>query len=157
MKLKEDSLLGILFLLSLVSRNYFRWNLPWNFPAGTSELILFGACLDQVWDSRFPEIPSRGFLFALAGASELIPFGASSYLCWNFSAGTSELIPFGVCSDLLWYLRSPEIPFWGFIFAFADASELIPFSASSMLHWNCLSGTSELIPFGASSDLLWDL
>ena len=53
---------GDSFLLSLVPRNYFRWDLCWNFPAGASELILFGARSDRFWDSQSPEIPSRGFL-----------------------------------------------------------------------------------------------
>ena len=64
------------------------------------------------------EIPSQGFLFAFAGASELLPFGARSDLRWNFTAGTSELIPFGARSGRLWDLRSPEIPSWGFLLVF---------------------------------------
>ena len=53
---------GYSSLLSLVPRNYFRWDICWNFHAGASELILFGARLDRFWDSRSPEIPSLGFL-----------------------------------------------------------------------------------------------
>ena len=55
-------LFGDSYLLSLVPRNYFRSDLHWNFPAGTSELIVFGARLDRLWDLQSPEIPSRGFL-----------------------------------------------------------------------------------------------
>ena len=54
----------------------------------------------------------------IAGALELILFGASSDLRWNLSAGTLELIMFGARSDFLWYLRSPEIPSRGFLLAF---------------------------------------
>ena len=50
-------------LLSLVPQDYFRWDLCWNFPAATSELISFGAGLDRLWDSRSLEIPYWGFLF----------------------------------------------------------------------------------------------
>ena len=49
-------------LLLLVPRNYFRWDLRWNFPSGALELISFGARLDRFWDLRSPDIPSRGFL-----------------------------------------------------------------------------------------------
>ena len=37
-------------------------DLRWNCPAGTLELISFGARSDLLWDLQFPEIPSRGFL-----------------------------------------------------------------------------------------------
>ena len=55
-------LLGDSSLLSLVPRNYFRWDLRWNFPAGASELIPFGARSDRLWDLQSLEIPSRVFL-----------------------------------------------------------------------------------------------
>ena len=49
-------------LLSLVPRNYFRWDSCWNFPAGASELIPFGARSDRFCYSRSPDIHSWGFL-----------------------------------------------------------------------------------------------
>ena len=55
-------LLGDSSFLSLVPRNYFRWDLRWNFPAGASELIKFGARSDRLWDLQSPEIPSQVFL-----------------------------------------------------------------------------------------------
>ena len=64
---------------------------------------------------KSPEIPSRGFLFAFAGASELFPFGANLNFCWNCPAGTLELIPFGESSDCIWDLQFPDIPSWGFL------------------------------------------
>ena len=54
-------------------------------------------------------------------------------------------------------MKTPEIPSWGFLFAFAGASELIPFSTNLNLRWNCPAGISELIPSGASSDCPWNL
>ena len=38
------------------------WDLRWSCPAGTLELIMFGARSDLLWDLKFPEIPSQGFL-----------------------------------------------------------------------------------------------
>ena len=90
-----------------------------NSPAGTSELIPFGANSDIPWGSKFPEIPSQGFLFAFTGTSELITFGANSDLRWNYPSGTSELIPFGASSDIPWDLGFLEIPSWRFLFAFS--------------------------------------
>ena len=49
-------------LLSLVPRNYFHCDSCWNFPAGASELIPFGARSDRFCYSRSPKIPSWGFL-----------------------------------------------------------------------------------------------
>ena len=93
-------------------------DLRWNCPAGTSEFLPFGANSDLAWDWKIPEIPYRGLIFAFAGTSELILFGANSDLCWNFNPGTSELIPFGASSDIPWDLGFPEIPSWRFLFAF---------------------------------------
>ena len=49
--LRRETQMDILFwgysLLSLVPRNYFRWDPCWNFPAGASELIPFGARSDR--------------------------------------------------------------------------------------------------------------
>ena len=52
-------------------------------------LSLIKSVFPKVVNSCIPTIPSRRFLFAFAGASELIPFGANSDLCWNCPAGTS--------------------------------------------------------------------
>ena len=73
---------------------------------------------DPPWKWKFPEITSWGFLFALAGTQELIPFGANSDLCWNFPDGTLELIPFGANSDIPWDWGFTEIPSRGFLFDF---------------------------------------
>ena len=54
--------LGNSSLLSLVPHNYFRSDFHWNFPAGASEIIPFGARSDRLWDLQSPEIPSRVFL-----------------------------------------------------------------------------------------------
>ena len=89
-----------------------------NCLAGTSELIPFGANSDLPWEWKLPDISSRGLLFAFSGASELIPFGANSDIFWNCSAGNLELIHFGASSDLLWDLWLLEIPSWGFLLAF---------------------------------------
>ena len=37
-------------------------DISWNCPAGTSELIPFGASSDLLWDLQFPEINYQGFL-----------------------------------------------------------------------------------------------
>ena len=74
--------------------------------------------MDLPWGWKFPEIPSRGFLFAFIGILEFISFSANSDLRWNFPAGTSELIPFGDSSDLPWDLGFLEIPSRGFHFDF---------------------------------------
>ena len=119
--------------------------LAWNSPAGASEWFHFCAnsylhrnCTLQKMSSfrhlricfllapgwivlgseNNPEIPSRGFLFVFSGALEIIPFGASSDLCWNFPAGKLELIPLGASLDRLWDLRSPEIPSQWFLLVF---------------------------------------
>ena len=73
-------------------------------------LLPFGASSDRTWEWKSPDIPSQGFLLTFAGASEIIPFSASSYLCRNFPTGTLELIQFGACLDLLWYFQSLDIP-----------------------------------------------
>ena len=67
-------------------------------------------CVTSTWG-----VPtaSQGFLFAFTGALELIPFGASSDLRWNFPAGTLELIPFGVRSDRLLGFAIPGDSFSG--------------------------------------------
>ena len=48
-----------------------------NSPPVTLELLPFGANSDLPWELKPPEIPSRGFLFAFSGTSELIRFGAN--------------------------------------------------------------------------------
>ena len=72
-------------------------------------------CVTSTWG-----VPtaSQGFLFAFTGALELIPFGASSDLRWNFPAGASELITFGSRSDCLCDFQSPEIPSRGLLIVF---------------------------------------
>ena len=81
-------------------------------------LFPFGASSDLTWEWKSPEIPSWEFLFAFAGASEFIPFGANLDCCWSFTAGTSELIPFSISSDCLWDLWFLEIPSQGFLLVF---------------------------------------
>ena len=79
------------------------------------------------------DIPSPGFLFAFAGASELIPFCASSYLRWNFPAGTSELFL------LLRQLGSPL----GFAIPGDSFSEIPPcFPPSGFILLICSWGTT---------------
>ena len=87
-----------------------------NSPAGTSELIPFGAKSDLRRNCKLRR---------------------------NCPAGILELLPFGANLELPWGWKSPEIPSQGLFFAFAGASELIPFGANSDLRWNCPTGTSE--------------
>ena len=103
-----------------------------NFPAGTLELLPVGANSDIPWDWEFPESPSCVVLFTFAGTSELFTFGANSDICWNFPAGISGLITFGASLDLPWDLEFSEIPSRWFLFAFP--------------HWGliCLSFCGEL-------------
>ena len=74
-------------------------------------LIPVGARPDRTWDWNYPEIPSPGFFFAFAVDSELIRFGASSDLRWNFPADTSELIPYSAHLDRLLGFVIPEDSF----------------------------------------------
>ena len=98
-------------------------------------LVAVILCVTSTWG-----VPtaSQGFLFAFTGALELIPFGASSDLRWNFPAGTLELIPFCARSDRLWDLRLPEIPLWGFLLLFPRRSLL----------WLFVHGELHFPPFG---------
>ena len=70
-------------------------------PAGASELISFGARSDRFWDSRSPEIPSRGFLlFFPVGVYLSFLFARNSiFLRWRFTVlllswGTTHLTLF---------------------------------------------------------------
>ena len=82
-RLAQNSPAGTSELISFGANSDLRWNCP----AGTSELLSFVANSDFPWDWKFLEINYRGFLFAFAGTSELIPFGSNSDLRWNFPAG----------------------------------------------------------------------
>ena len=77
--------------------------------------FLLAPTSDLPWKWKSPEIPTREFLFAFAGALELIPFGVNLDLRRNWSAGTSELVNFGASSDLLWDMWFPEIPYCGLL------------------------------------------
>ena len=94
-------------------------------PLAPRNLLPFGDNSDIPLEIKSPDIPSGGFLFDCAGASELIPFGTHSDLCRNYSPGTSELIPFGTSLDIFWDLRFPDIPSQGFFLVFP--------------HWDLLS------------------
>ena len=74
-------------LISLVPRNYFRWNLRWNFPASASELIPFGARSDRLCYLRSPEISSWGFLlvFPCWGLPWLFVREDYIFHCWGFT------------------------------------------------------------------------
>ena len=108
-------------------------DLRWNYPSGTSELLPFGANSDLPWDWKLPEIPSCGFLFAFTCTSELIPCGTNSDLCWNYPTGTSELIPFGNSSDIPWDLVFLDITSQIFIFDF-PCWDLLCLSVRGELH-----------------------
>ena len=91
-KTQRRFLFGDSSLLLLVPRNYFRWDLCWNFPAGASELIPFGARSDRLWDLRSPEIPSQG----------LLPVFPRLGLPWLFVCEELYFPPLGVyCSSPL--------------------------------------------------------
>ena len=62
---------------------------------------------------------------------------------------TRNLFPFVARSDRNWAWNSKDIPFWGFLFAFDGASELLPLG--SLLGFSCgrLGNNSVWHPFGS--------
>ena len=122
---------------NLALRNYFLLAPTWIYieivlyveivPLAPRNLFLFGASSDLPSEWKSLEIPSWGFLFAFAGASELIRFCANLDLCWNCPAGTSQLGLFSAGSDRLWDLRFLDIPSRGFLLVFPRWSLLYLF------------------------------
>ena len=91
----------------------------------------------------------------LANASEWFPFCSDSALRRNFTLDKKilhaprNLSPFGSCSDCTWAWNSKEIPFRGFLFAFAGASELLPLGSSLEFPCGRLGTNLVLRPFGS--------
>ena len=97
--------------------------------------FLFGAISNRTWEWKSPDIPSCGFLFAFAGALELIPFGARSDLHWNFPEGTlakhsvwrpiGSTLAFAIPGDSFsgFLLVSPH---WGLLWLFVRGEQHFP-------------------------------